>query len=332
MKWIILLIYPHLPLFIHKPKNTHLQFFTNFYLHKKSRGHTHQLLTINTKFLYIFHFNIIIMVLEAIFNPFTIKKHPIQMFVAGAMYSFVAFLLAYIVFKEISGILMVFLVVLASLPIIYTTIKEEEEIELHIEKEWTLLKEHTKILMLFMALFMGILFAFSTIYIFSPESVVNDVFTLQHKAISDVSAGVQGAVIQPTASFSKIFMNNIKVLFFCLVFSLLYGSGAIFILTWNASVIAAAIGNVVKQELAIGISSYFAIATFSFFKYMSHGILEIAAYLVAGLAGGIISIAVIKHNLKEKRILFDAVDLVLISIALLFVAGIMEVYVTPILF
>ena len=35
---------------------------------------------------------------------------------------------------------------------------------------------------------------------------------------------------------------------FCLLFSLIYGSGAIFILTWNASVLGTAIGNYIKSK------------------------------------------------------------------------------------
>ena len=60
--------------------------------------------------------------------------------------------------------------------------------------------------------------------------------------------------------------------------------------------------------------------------------LEIAAYFVVGLAGGNISIAIIKHNLKENRVLIDVLDLVLISVGLLLIAGVVEVYITPVLF
>ncbi len=116
--------------------------------------------------------------------------------------------------------------------------------------------------------------------------------------------------------------------------------GAIFILTWNASVIAVAMGSLIKQEIAktasfVGFSNlaaYFGVATFSFFRYMTHGVLEIVAYFMAGLAGGIISIALVKHNLQEEKILIDVLDLVLISVGLLLLAGFIEVYVTPSLF
>ncbi len=272
------------------------------------------------------------MVLESIFNPFSVKKHPWQMFVAGALYSFVSFLLSYVVFREISGLLMVFLVVIAGLPIIYTTIKNEEELVLKFDREITLLKEHTKVLLFLMFFFMGVVFSFVLIYVLFPISVVDSTFIMQQKAIQNVNANVQGGAIEGYLHFGKIFLNNIKVLFFCIIFSLLYGSGALFILTWNASVIAAAMGSVIREQLLSSTGTFFGAATFGFFRYMTHGVFEILAYFVAGLAGGIISIALIKHNFGNKKVLIDALDLILISIGLLVFAGIVEVYITPLLF
>ena len=280
------------------------------------------------------------MVLEAIFNPFQVKRYPWQMFIAGALYSFIAFILSFIVFKEIAGILMVFLVVLACLPIVYTTIKNEEELDMSSESEIALLKEHTKVLVYLIFLFFGIVFTFVIIYVFFPQNIVDSTFTLQQQAIQTVNNDVQARSTGTILLFNKIFFNNLKVLFFCLVFSLLYGTGALFILTWNASVIAAAMGNIRRTEIAnsatavgfTAIAGYFTTATFSFFRYMTHGILEIGAYFIAGLAGGIISIALVKHNLKENKVIIDALDLVLISVGLLVVAGLVEVYITPVLF
>ena len=284
------------------------------------------------------------MVLERMFNPFSVKQKPLQMFLAGFCFSLIALFLSYFVFKSAAGLLMVFLIVIASLPMVYNTIKNEEELELKFDKEIYLLKEHTKVLLFFLSLFFGITTALSLAYVFLPQEMVSSVFSLQQAAITDVNNNVQGALvgaaIDKGAVFGKIFFNNFKVLFFCLVFSFLYGTGAIFILTWNASVIAAAMGSLIKSELAntaalVGaptLFTYFSLGTFSFFRYMTHGLLEIAAYFVAGLAGGIISIALIKHNLKEHKVLVDSIDLVLISLSLLFVAGLVEVYITPVLF
>ena len=69
------------------------------------------------------------MVLESLVNPFTLKKRPWEMFIAGFFYSIIALFLSYFVFQEVSGLLMVFLIVISTLPIIYTTVKQEELID-----------------------------------------------------------------------------------------------------------------------------------------------------------------------------------------------------------
>ena len=283
------------------------------------------------------------MVLESLFNPFSVKKKPWEMFAAGLIYSFVALGLSYLVFREAAGLLTVFLIVLAASPILYSTVKNEEELDLQYDKEWLLLKEHTKVLIFLMFLFLGITVAFVLSYILLPDQVVNSVFSLQQQAILNVNNNIQEGItgnVTKLDIFSSILFNNLKVLFFCLVFSFLYGTGAIFILTWNATVIAAAMGSVFKNQVLAGAatagvatsSHYIGAALFSFFRYMTHGLLEIAAYFIAGLAGGIISIALIKHNLKDDRVLLDSLDLILISLGILVVAGIVEVYITPVFF
>jgi uncharacterized membrane protein SpoIIM required for sporulation len=283
------------------------------------------------------------MVLESLFNPFSVKKKPWEMYFAGLIFSAVAFFTSYIVFKEIAGLLAVFLTAIAALPIIYTTIKNEEELDLQLENESALLKEHTKVIVFFLLLFLGILTTFTIAYVALPADSVEEVFMFQKGAIEDlqdevaVTDNLTGSAIHPQY-FRNIFFNNLRVLFFCIVFSFLYGTGAIFVLTWNASVVATAIGYLFKSKIALGatavglptVAGYFSVASISFLRYMTHGIFEMAAYIVAGLAGSIISIALIKHNLKENKVLIDAFDLLLISVALLFVAGMIEVYISPI--
>lgn len=283
------------------------------------------------------------MVLEGLFSPFHVKRKPWQMFFAGFLYSIVGLMLSYFVFKEVAGILTVFLIVFATIPMLYTTIKNEEELDLKYHTEWKLLKEHTKVLIFLICLFLGITAGLVTCYVLLPPAMTQTIFSLQEQAIMNVNNYVQASITGNVARisiFSKIFVNNLKVMFFCLIFSFLYGTGAMFILTWNASVIAAAMGNIFKSEIGkaaslIGfpsVSAYFSAATFSFFRYMTHGLFEIAAYFVAGLAGGIISIALIKHNFKNEQVFIDALDLVLISLGFLLVASVIEVYITPLLF
>ncbi len=284
------------------------------------------------------------MVLESLFNPFRVKDKPWQMFIAGFVYAFIGLLLSYVVFREISGILTVFLVVIAALPMFYNTIIYEEKLDTNYTKEWKLLREHTKVLLYLISLFLGVTAALTFIYIFFPQHITGTVFSLQEQAIMNVNNNIHGEILADGLArfdiFIRIILNNFKVLFFSLLFSLLYGTGALFILTWNASVIATAIGNLIKSKIAETVSlvgfpsliAYFHATTFSFFRYMTHGIFEIAAYFTIGLAGGILSIALIKHDLKNEHVLIDVLDMVLISIGLILLAGIIEVYVTPYFF
>src|SRR3989344_4046021 len=190
------------------------------------------------------------MVLESIFNPFVLKKKPWEMFFAGFLFASVSLAISYFVFKEAAALLTVFLIVLCTVPILYTTIKNEEELDLKSTQEWALLKEHTKVLIFLMFLFLGILTAFVLAHLILPDNVVKVAFSLQDEAINHVNQNVQiTGNITRFGLFGNIFFNNLKVLFFCIVFSLLYGTGAMFILTWNASVIATAMGTVIKTQV-----------------------------------------------------------------------------------
>jgi len=69
-------------------------------------------------------------------------------------------------------------------------------------------------------------------------------------------------------------------------------------------------------------------------KYMTHGVLEIIAYFVAALAGGILSIGVVRHDFKSgefKKMILDSTDIFAISIILLFIAALIEIFITPLI-
>ncbi len=274
------------------------------------------------------------MVLESLINPFKAEKEPWEMFFVGLFYASIAIILSLWVFKQHASLVMVFLTVMACIPLIYNTIRMEEKKDTEIEEERALLKEHSRALSFFVFLFLGITISFTLWYIFVPQSTVNTLFGIQMQTISDINNKVTGQAVQSFSLFIKIFLNNIRVMVFCILFSFLYGAGAIFILTWNASVIGTAIGTFIRGNVSNAIS-YLHMAPLGILRYMIHGIPEIAAYFIAGLAGGIISVAVIAHDFDSKKfehILLDSTDLLIISLAVLFIAAVIEVYITPMLF
>ena len=284
------------------------------------------------------------MVLEFLTNPWKMELRARNMVFFGFLYCTVAIFLSYWIFKAYSSLIMVFLATMATIPLMISTIKLEEQKDLKDLEEKILLKEHWKALSAFMFLFLGFTVAFLLWYIVLPQGTVNVLFESQIDTLNAINSKVTGLAISDSLSvFNRIFLNNMRVLIFCILFSFLYGAGAIFILCWNASVIGAAIGNFIRTKIALisnivgatRVMQYFQIISFGLLKYSIHGIPEILAYFTAGLAGGIISMAVIRHDFgtrKFEHILLVSADLLLLSLALLFVAALLEVYVTPIIF
>lgn len=283
------------------------------------------------------------MVLESLTTPASAEKRPVQMLMLGFLYASIGVFLALWVFKTESSLIMVFLTAMGAIPLMFNTIKDEEEKDLTGMEESWLLKEHWHALKAFMYLFIGMTVAYAIWYVFLTPATVSVLYQAQANTIKAINPGVTGLATGAMNHFTKIFLNNVRVLIFCILFSFLYGSGAIFILAWNGSVIGTAIGNFIRNGLAeaatlVGfdkISAYFGHISYGLLMYSIHGIPEILAYFIAGLAGGIISIAAIRHDFGTKKfehVLLDSADLLLLSLVVLFIAGVLEVWVTPIVF
>lgn len=283
------------------------------------------------------------MVLESLLNPLRAEKKPWEMFFIGAVYSSVAILLSLWIFKDQTSLIMVFLTVMACIPIVYSTMKLEESKDLGILDERPLMREHNKAITFLMFLFFGITISFVVWYVFLPPDMLGFVFDKQIATIQAINNKVSGNAYESFSIFSKIFFNNVKVLSFSILFAFIYGAGAIFILTWNASVIGAAIGNFIRVNLSeyaglLGFdkfAGYLNVFSIGLLRYALHGIPEIMAYFYGGLAGGIISVAIARKHYKDKNfshILFDVSELLIIAMAFLLVAAFMEVYLTPLFF
>ncbi len=272
------------------------------------------------------------MVFEFLVSTKNAERHPWEMFFIGMIYSSLGLFLSYWIFKDYSSIVMVFLTVLASIHIIHGAFSNEEERDKKEVNEMFLLKSHGRVLTYFIFLFLGFTLGFAIWNIVLPTGMSDILFAAQQGTIQSINAKFTGHAVSSAQAFTIIFLNNLRVLFFALLFSFFYGAGSIFILAWNASVIAAAIASFFRSLVHGGILSAFSLAML---RYFTHGIPEVLAYFTAALAGGIISIAIIKHDYKSKRfkeILIDSVDLILLSVGILFVAAVIEVYVTPLLF
>jgi uncharacterized membrane protein SpoIIM required for sporulation len=284
--------------------------------------------------------------LEMLINARKAERRPWEMFFIGVFYSSVSILLVSWIFNQdpvlskASGILVVTFTVMFSIPFVYYIFKFEESKVTDRVGAIGRIKMHRKAIYAFMWLFIGFVIGFAFWYMVLPTTTS---FRAQVETYCGINRpgsfdecvtqyGIKESTA-PTAFLSNqerlflIFANNIYVLIFTIIFSLLFGAGVIFVLAWNASVIAAAIGIFTQSDLSA--------LPFGLFRFMIHGIPEIAAYFVAALAGGIISIAVIKHEIGTDRfweVLQDSLNLIILAVVILLVAALMEVFFTPLFF
>src|SRR3989338_1848023 len=279
------------------------------------------------------------MFLESLITPKGAERHPLTLFLFGLLYSSIAIFLGLWIFRDQASLVVVFLTVFACIPLMVKTMRYEEKKDLMFKKEVSMLVHHKRVINYFIFLFLGIVFGYSLWFLLLPPTTVQTLFSTQLVTINAINNRVTGDATS-TALFFGILMNNLKVMLFCLFFAFFYGAGAIFILTWNASVIAAAIGSFVRNNIGeyanqlglIKISGYMHIFSLGLLRYLTHGLFEILAYFIAGIAGSLISVAVIRHNVFDEnfnKVLKDAGWLMVIALIVLLLAGLVEVYVTP---
>jgi uncharacterized membrane protein SpoIIM required for sporulation len=290
--------------------------------------------------------------IEMLINPKKAEREPWEMFFIGLLYGSVSLLIVDWIFlrdsilAQYTSMLIVTFATILSIPFMYFLIKFEEEKESMINKEIILIKEHGKAITALVYLFLGFIVAFSFWYMVLPSQTTASNFkaqieqycainmpynfgkcVTQHGVVNTITGKITAEATSRVSHFLNILVNNIYVLIFILIFSLAFGAGAIFILAWNASVIAAATGIFAEASLKnihLGLM-----------RYMIHGMPELIAYFIGALAGGMLSIAIIRHEFGHDRfwhILRDSVDLIILAVVVLIIAGLIEIFITPALF
>ncbi|MCD4739801.1 stage II sporulation protein M [archaeon] len=200
--------------------------------------------------------------------------------------------------------------------------------------------------------FLGIIVIFSLLFALLPEESSSKIFSAQLNELRVIrSLGTGNAIGGP--GFFLILQNNLGVLALTVLFSFIFGAGAIYVITWNASIIGVLIGVAAKEgagqlvsisvpsalppvcESLIGgacsavggpniLVSYMIALPCSILSLIPHGIFEITAYFMAGLVGGIVSTVSISNKLPDKEVVFHTLLLLVGAITCILIGAIVE--------
>ena len=284
------------------------------------------------------------MVLESLITTEGAERHPITLFFIAFAITTISLFIAYHTFPESSSVLAIAFVSLAFMPIINELLARSEEKEVSEEDmPFSFIGTHFDVLHIYGWIFVGMIITYSFWAVALPESNADcksspfglscmlpekdKVFSEQQNVYSGITGKVVGAeecfnsqTKSFEACFRLIFNNNNWVMVLAIIFSLIWGAGALFLLGWNASVIGLFVGlEITSKSLDAGIVRAI--------SYLPHGIPEIMAYFIAAIAGGIISSAISKKTFTkhEIRIVFiDTVLLLMLALVTLLIGAFIE--------
>ena len=261
--------------------------------------------------------------LEYLIDLKTALKSPLTLFAVVILLTLVAIAISIALFYDYSSVLSCAFLTLFLTPL-FLKLFEWEEVRIAHEKSG-LLSRHAPALRIYCTSFLATIVAYYFTFVFSPQAIRDYLFAKQLSEIRRIASISTGSFV----SFDLariIFANNTLVLLTTFLMSFLFGSGAIFILTWNASIIATYAGLAAlagkKELLQLTLALSKSLASIAL-----HGIPELLGYFFAGLAGGILgaSARVKASDLAAKKaILLDSLTLLAVGEFSIFVGAFIE--------
>ncbi len=271
------------------------------------------------------------MVLESLVNWREAETKPWKVLVVTFLITTMSIWLSYYIFPDSTSLMFLSFLSMATMPLIYKIMKHEEEVEEEEYLNMSFFQRHYRVIEVYTFFFIGVIVTVAFWHtVLSPEAS-SFLFSKQVETLSairsDIDSPSAGMFTNSLSEFGIIFLNNLQVSFIAFITSFLFGTGAIFILAWNASILGVFSSIFAKEfttsPLLLGhIEGLLAISL--------HGIPEMFSYFIAGLAGGILSVGVIRSKHK-KYIVKDAIHIYLISVIFVFIGAVLEAFVTPLL-
>lgn len=264
------------------------------------------------------------MVFEQLYSAGWIEKKARYAFLMGVGYSVLGIASALILFPSNPGLAAIAFTSLLIVPSLNTLLSLEENEAARENKfnVFLLFKDHKDIFQIYFFLFLGIIVSFAFFSLVWPSIATSQIFAQQAAMIGPTGGAAYHGM------FKTILGNNLKVLIVCLIASLVYGAGAIFIITWNASVWGVVFALIAKNSaLAAGQNPYAAFALM-ILSVLPHMLLEASAYFLAAISGGIFSKALLREKTFSKRfnqIIEDSLMMFIIAVIVLVLACWLEV-------
>ncbi|MFH1450756.1 MAG: stage II sporulation protein M [archaeon] len=256
------------------------------------------------------------MVVENLIKPEWVDENPLYALILGACLTTIGIWIGAIIFTQDASIAGVLFTTISAVPFFKKILDMEETARANLQTGAEILKRNLWIIYIYGMFFIGMTLAYMFWYMILPSLMKGFIFSKQLAIFSGAPVGMLGQFSGSHMNmFMPILLNNLKVVFVCMVLSLLYGSGSILLLAWNASVLGVFIGSFGQLT--------------SFIAFIPHTSLEFIAFFFAAISGALISILVLheKERLQQtaERIMFDSMAMFMIALVLIVAGAFVEV-------
>lgn len=244
------------------------------------------------------------MVLEHIFPEDWLERKGRYAFILGVAYTVVGVLIASVLFPGDPALVAVAFTSMLLLPELYKVFSIEERKE-RLEQHVTLKevwRNDADVIRIYIFLFLGILLVYAVGTLLLPSFTTNTLFREQLEI--RFGQGFAGNAILGSFSpdlFFSLLSNNFLVLMACFVLALLTGDGAIFLITWNASVWGTIFGLTAKNASLVSGQHPVLVFGMILLIVFPHMILEAMSYFFAAISGSVISKDVLLEDFASSR-------------------------------
>src|SRR3989339_1144439 len=281
------------------------------------------------------------MVLEHIFPEDWLERKGRYAFILGIIYSIIGILIASVLFPGDPALVAVAVTSLLLLPEMYKIFSIEErqesvEQKVNMRELW---KDDISVVKIYIFLFLGIILVYSIGAMLLPNLQANNLFReqLEIRFGQGFSGQASFSGFFSSDLFYDLLSNNFMVLIACFILALLTGDGAIFLITWNASVWGTIFGFTAKTAAEFSGQSPIAVFGLVMLVVFPHMMLEAISYFLAAISGSVISKDVLLEEFASERfmevfgfnlylLLFGLVFLVLGALVETFVLEHVDIY------
>lgn len=282
------------------------------------------------------------MVMEFIFNPAKISRNSGIIFFEAMILSLMSvFLSIFVLPKDYVSVGILAFITIGSIPVFGKLFSYSSYLFNYSEGFFT---RHKKLFLQLIYFFLGVFCAFVFLFFLLGPNTKEIVFSTQMievEGVSNLRNSITGQVSQTQLAndnnFNKVFKlvlsNNFGVILRAAALSFFYGAGALFLIAWNASILATVISSEIASNLGVVLTSPLGIfqaifQTFiSFIGYLPHGFPELLAYFIISFAGAMLARDLVKGLFTTEfrwKIIGDLLFMLALSIFLLVIGAIIE--------